>query len=259
VRGASEVKNLQLNFALGRPNYLAPVWRGEKLLSEGEFSGGSGMAEAEINAPKVLPFDLMQVELIHRDVPLMISSTVIQAPLENTVEPLLCTLGAFCAFDDFKKMLFEPQHFAKPPEKIFENAVTWLLSLAGFHTINLAPAKGQQAFDVLRAPETGFEIGSADVIAYEENKRLLLVDCDIGSIDDRKIERLVEVKRYLEKKSKATGISFVPVLCTPRGRPNRTTDGVILIDRSIIESMLEDIAKGNRQAARDRIFGILLT
>ena len=34
--------------------------------------------------------------------------------------------------------------------------------------------------DVLRA-KSGYEVGSTDILAYEENVKLLLIDCDVGT------------------------------------------------------------------------------
>ena len=262
VKGTSGLKGLQLNFALGRPNYFVPVWRGDVLLEEGKpLDDKSDVLEIVVAPPKlpnVIPFDKMFVELIHRSVPLNISTAIAVAPLENVVEPFLKTLNAFCSFGDFKKMLFEPEHYVKQPEKIFENAVAWLLSLAGFYTIILAPSKGQKgqkSFDVLRAVETGYEIGSADILAYEDNKRLLLVDCDTGSLYDEKISKLIATKRYFEKSNKFGEFSFVPVLCTPKECQNMTDKGVVIADKYVLEGIFENIAKGNRQAARDIIRG----
>ena len=255
VKGASGLKDLQLNFALGRPNYYDPVWRGDAYLEDGRPSNDNpDSVEVEVKPPNVLPFDQMSVELIHRSVPLNISAAVAVAPLENVVEPFLKTFSAFCPLEDFKKMLFEPQHYAKQPDKIFENAVAWLLSLSGFLTISLAPSKGQKSFDSLKAVESGYEIGSADILAYEDNKRVLLVDCDIGSRYDEKIGMLIGAQKHFEASNTFGKLSFVPVLCTPKVCEPQANKGVVaIVDKPVLESIFEEIAKGNREAARDKI------
>jgi hypothetical protein len=258
VKGASGLKGLQLNFALGRTNYYDPIWRGDARLEDGKKSrDDSDSIEVVVNPPSVLPFDQMYVELIHRSVPLNIGTSVAVAPLENVVEPFLKTFSAFCQLEDFKKMLFDPVNFSKQPQKIFENAVTWLLSLAGFHTINLgieiSTSKSKKRFDSLVAEESGVPIGSTDIIAYEDNKRLLLIDCDIGGVDDNKIDKLVEARKHFEALSKFEQFSFVSILCTPKECPTMTINGVVIAGRRVLEDILVNIAKGNWQTARDRL------
>jgi hypothetical protein len=263
VKKVSGVKSLHLNFAQGRPNHYDPIWRGDALVEEGKPSNDNpNLIEIDVTPPSVQPFDQMSVELINRNVPLNISTALAWAPLENVAEPFLNTFNAFCDFEDFKKMLFDPVNYGKQPQKIFENAVTWLLSLAGFHTINLnieisrLKSKKCKKFDSLVAEESGVPIGSADIIAYEDNKRLLLIDCDIGGVDDNKIDKLLEARKHFEALSKFGKLSFVSVLCTPRECSTMTNNGVVIVDKYILESIFENIAKGNRQAARDNIFNM---
>ncbi len=265
VRGTSGLKSLQLNFALGRPNYYVPVWRGDARIEEGKPSDdNSDVLEIVVAPPKlpiVMPFDQMFVELIHRSVPLNISTAVAVVPLENVIEPFLKTFSSFCQFEDFKKMLFEPLDYGKQPQKIFENAVTWLLSLAGFQTISLGieidRSTGKQRFDSLTARESGAPKGSADIIAYEDNKRLLLIDCDIGGVDANKIDKLLGARKHFEASSKLGEFSFVSVLCTPKECQNMTNNEVGIIDKRVLEDIFKNIAKGDRQAARDRISGVV--
>ena len=43
--------------------------------------------------------------------------------------------------------------------------------------------RSEQQSDVL-CNLSGNQVGSADIIAYEGNERILLIDCDIGSVDN---------------------------------------------------------------------------
>lgn len=202
----------------------------------------------------------MNVELINRAAPLTVDKCTITAPLENTVEPFLNSLSAFCPFEDFKKMLFEPEHYGKQPPQIFELAVSWLFSLAGFQTIHLGAqiktSKGKKSFDSLVAKESGMPIGSADILAYEENERLLLIDCDIGGIDENKLGKLRDACKHLADANKLGKFSFVPVVCTPKECELRSENSVVIVDRLALEGIFEEIAKGNREAAKDKIFRI---
>ena len=261
VKGTSGLKGLQLNFALGRPNYLDPIWRGDARLENGrKTSDDPDCIEIDVKPPSVLPFDQMHIELIHRNVPLNISVANAMAPLENVIEPFLKAFNAFCQFEDFKKMLFDPVNYGKEPQKIFENAVTWLFSLAGFHTINLGviikTSKNQKKFDSLLAEESGVPIGSTDIIAYEDNKRLLLIDCDIGGVDSNKIDKLLETRKHFESSNELGPLFFVSVLCTPKECTYLTSNGVMIASKNVLEGIFENILKGDRQATRDKIFGM---
>ena len=45
----------------------------------------------------------------------------------------------------------------------------------------------KEQFDKLQP--MGYHIGSADILAYEENERVLLIDYDIGSVDPKKVKK----------------------------------------------------------------------
>ena len=67
----------------------------------------------------------------------MLDSATVVVPIANAVDPFLRTLNGFLPLEEFKRMLLEPQICGKKPQDIFENAVAWLLSMAGFTTIHL--------------------------------------------------------------------------------------------------------------------------
>jgi hypothetical protein len=254
VGDLSGLKGLQLNFALGRPNYhIEPPWSGEASLDDYKPSGDS--VEVTVEPSNMLPLDMMHVELIHKNVPLCISVLEAQVPLENTTEPFLKALNAFCSIEEFQKMLFAPETYTKPADKFFENAVAWLLALAGYSVVNLNPAKNIISFEKIKAPETDVEIGTADLLAYEENKRLLLIDCDINGVDNNKVQSVVNAKKYLEKLlDLPNGFSIVPAICTPK-ECDPIENGVAIVDCRVLKSILEEVTKGNSEKARNKIFG----
>jgi hypothetical protein len=201
------------------------------------------------------PFDLVQLELIHRNSILTLDQTWMRAPIKNPVEPFYNVLTAFCSLDKFRNMLLKPEDFKNAPEKMFENAVAWLLSLAGFHTIYLgANSKAtKMQFDKLSKFDK-YHIGSADIIAYEDNERLLLVDCDLGGLDEMKIQKLTELAKHFKGLCEYEKLEFMPVLFTPKyfGEDMKKKP-VAVVDGNIIEGILEDLAKGDRENARSRI------
>ena len=200
------LKNLQLNVFQGRSKNggeFYTVWRKGFSINEIESQQPTETVSVTVQPPDLFPFDHITIELIHEDTSLTIDETWERAPLQNLVEPYFKTLDAFCSIAEFREMLLNPEKSPKKPEERFENVVSWLLSLAGFQTIYLgakirvAEKENLVSFDVLRN-KGGYAIGCADIIAYEDNQRVLVVDCDIGGLDEKKIQRLVETCNYLQ-------------------------------------------------------------
>jgi len=123
--------------------------------------------------------------------------------------------------------------------------VAWLLSLAGYNPLHLG-----KSFEKCRT-ETGFEFGSADIIAYEENERILLVDCDTGPIDQNKIQRLIELGNFFSECLKEyRGLEIIPVLITPKEFTGQPKKGLRIVDCRYLKRILEEIAKGQQKKAR---------
>jgi hypothetical protein len=212
-----------------------------------------------VELPTLFPFDIINIELIHTNSALTLDHVYLSAPLKNPVEPFYNVLTAFCSLDKFKSMLLKPEEFKDAPEKMFENAVTWLLSLAGFQTICLAAntKATKTSFDVLRKYDR-YQIGSADIIAYENNKRLLLVDCDIGGLDEQKIQKLIELGKYFKTLCEYRELEIVPVLFTSKNiREDDKKKPVAIVDGNLIERILEDLSKGDRKSASSKIYAYL--
>jgi hypothetical protein len=261
----SGLKDLQLNVTQKRAtrgSNFYTVWREivpvDKVKPQSR--GIRSTSIVDVQPPDLLPFDLITLSLIHRDSALTLDEDWLRTPLQNVVDPFFKVLDSFCAIDEFKKMLLEPENCGKDPAKRFEIAITWLLSLAGFHTIYLgAKTKATQrrsliAHDVLRA-ESGYHIGGADIIAYEDNERILLIDCDIGPLEDKKIEKLIETRDHFQTLLDFGELKIVPVLCSPKHFREPTEDKrVAIVDGDVIETILGEIAKGDRESARSAIF-----
>ncbi len=262
IRKLVGLRDLQLNLVLKRPNgYTSDniIWKDIYDVGEGKRQLGEKfcLVEKEFEIDDLLPYDSMDVKLIHRNSALTLDQTHKEAPLENIVEPFLKTLYAFCPSEKFKKMLLEPEKYGKNPDKIFENAVTWLLSLTGYSTIHLGvkikAKKGNEKFDVLRA-ESGYEIGCADIIAYEENERLLLIDCDLGLPDDKKIQKLFETVKHFADSKKYRQLRIIPVFVTPK-EYNKLVNNLTVVSHYTLELILKKLAGGNRKEARDTFCG----
>jgi hypothetical protein len=252
------LKNLQLNVLQGRSETgwdSRTVWRKCYSIDETQAQPTRETLSLTVQPPEIFPFDNITLKLIHRGSSLTIDETWIRAPLQNVVEPFLQVLGAFCSIDKFREMLLKPETFKNAPEKMFENAVSWLLSLAGFHTIYLGANNKatKTSFDVLRANES-YHIGSTDIVAYEDNERLLLVECDLSGFEEKKIQKLIEIRDYFQNSCSYKELKMVPVLFSPRTSSEEDKKkSVAVVDGAVIKSMLEEIAKGDRKSARSKV------
>lgn len=260
VKKANGVKDLQLNLTRKRDNYIIDV-KTARVGEEKQQSRDDFLTLTEVfKLENLVPYDFIELNLILRESGLTMDKKFKNVPFENSTEPFLKTLNAFCDLTKFKIMPFEPATYGKEPEKIFENAIAWLVSLAGYNPIPLTikikrktdeDKFKEETFDKLRA-ETKFEIGSADIIAYEENKRILLIDCDIGSPNENKIRRLVDTGRQFSTlKMEYRGLEIIPVLITPKKYEAQPKKGVSIVDRRLLERILDELSKGNRERARD--------
>ena len=196
------------------------------------------------------PHDRIEVELIHRQVPTLgIDKTHLEVPLQNAVEPFAKTLFSFCSFDLFRKRLLNPEQFRKAGKE-FENAVAWLLSLIGFSVAPLG------RFEELKIPETGYQVGSIDMIAHRENECILLVDCDTKIPDDKKIRSMMEVKEHFKfiqdeyKRPYIVSAIFSPKDCTGISVDRQT---VKIVGRHQIKRIFEEAMKGNLEQARSSL------
>ena len=251
IKKPANLSGLQLNLALKkRDTHPADIlWSELKEVKENEY----------IFQPyNLIPFDFMEVELIHEASALVVDSTTVVVPLENAAEPLLKALNDFCPLDELKRMLLEPQKCGEHPDEIFENAISWLLSIAGFNTIHLGikvktESGTQRQTDRLKL-DNEYQIGAADIIAYKDSETLYLVDCDLKGNDTKKIHDLIEIQKHFQtvfKEYKA--LKIVSVLCSPQDLSGITQDGVVLFNNYRINQMFEDITRQQKREARGRL------
>jgi hypothetical protein len=246
VKNHHKLRNLQVNIRL--QNNPKKGWIRPKIIDPTTNT-------VEFKIEQMLPLDVLILEIIHRDSGLRLDRVTKIAPLDNVCEPIVKTFDAFCSLEKLEKMLFEPQNYGREPEKIFENAVTWLLSLAGFEALPLGIVikkltRGEERFDKLQL-ENGYHVGSADIIAYQENERLLLIDCDINTVDPKKVEKLAELKKHFRKILRGCErLHIVPILFTTIDfRGTSPSIDVMIADRAVIKRVFESVVKGDRKEA----------
>lgn len=259
TKNAFSSDDLQLNISLervNRSNYFEPFWRKTHRVKKCRYPLKRGFCYVTnpIKLGNSKPHDRIEVELIHRRIPtLRMDEASLMVPLENAAEPFGKALSAFCSMDVFKERLLNPERFVEgrtKPNIIFENAIAWLLSLVGFSVLHLG-----RNFETLRIPETGYQVGSIDIVAYRENERLLLVDCDTSIPDEKKIRSMKTVKdhfSYIQDEHKQPDIMcaiFSPKDCTGiLAHPD-----VKIIGRYQIERTFEEAMRGNTEQARSSL------
>jgi hypothetical protein len=252
------LEGLQLNLSNRRINKVTgnyePIWRKTELVKECKYSPPSEVCQAtnSIELTNSRPHDRIEVDLINRQVPtLSIDMTFLMVPLKNAVEPFAKTLNDFCSLEVFKERLLNPERCVEDgtkPNIIFENAVSWLLSLLGLSILPLG-----RHFERLKIPKTSYEVGSVDIIAYRENECLLLIDCDTSIPDDKKIRSMKAVRDHFKfiqdefRRPDIGSIIFSPKDCTgiQTGSSN-----VKIVDRHQITWILEKVMEGKSGDAR---------
>ena len=247
------LKDLQLNLSLKRVNprthQYQPIWRRTELVKKRKRppTREVGYVTNSIRLTNLRPHDMIEVELIHREVATLgIDETHVIVPLLNAAEPFAKTLFNFCSFDLFKKRLLNPEKFKKPAKE-FENAVAWLLSLIGFSVAQLG------RFEKLKIPETDYQVGSIDMIAHRENEYVLLIDCDTSIPEDKKIRSMKAVKdhfRFIQDEHRRPYI--VSMIFSPKDCTGISVDfqDIKIIDRHKIKRIFEQAMKGNSDQAR---------
>lgn len=258
IKRVKGLKNLQLNLSHTRGNDSLKI-ETRKVKEENHSLEDVLRTIETFELENALPYDQITVELILEDSTLRLDSTWDFVPLENVVEPFLKTLNGFCSLEKLKLMVLEPELYGKPPGKIFEMAITWLLSLSGYSTIPLwykikrKTETGEfkdETFEKL-INDVGFEIGSVDIIAYEENKRILLIDCSITSPDENKIGHMLDMGKHLSTLwGKYRQFEMIPVLVSSKKYDGQPRKGLSIVDKKSLNRILEELSKGNREKAR---------
>jgi len=251
IKKPSNLSGLQLNLALkNRKTHPAEIlWSEMKEIKKNKY----------IFQPyNMVPFDFMEVELIHRDSALVLDAASVVVPVANAVDPLLRTLNGFLPLEEFKRMLLEPTKCGDDPAEIFENSVAWLLSLAGFATIRLGvkvkTTKGIcQQTDRLKL-ENEYQVGAADIIAYKASETIYLIDCDLKGNDNKKIQDLIELQKHFQSAlSEYQQLRIVPVLCSPKDLNEISREGLVLFSNYRINQMFEDVMRGDTEQARSTL------
>lgn len=210
------------------------------------FSGNYVYYEEEVKFQKMKPHDTVVGSLRNSNfAKLEIDRNSARAPLEKPLEPLSYAFNYFYEMKEFKNQLFNPETFKKTtkrksnPALLFEEAVSWLLSLAGLSVIKL----GEQ--ETINLP-SGITY-SADILAYKENEYLYVIDCDIQHISQNKVDNLLQIVALLEPIRDERGKpEIIPMIFTPKEptTPLTIDNRVKIYNGSRIKKLYEEILKG---------------
>ncbi len=253
LRKPANLTGLQLNVILKKRNIHPPevVWNDIREVKNAKYV---------FKPNNLVPFDSVDVELIHKDSALTFDSKTVEVPLANTVEPVLTALNDFCPLTEFKRMLFEPQLCGDQPNQIFETAISWLLAISGFTVLHLGiviSTSEKTKRNIVKKKQTdaftlgnNYHVGTSDIIAYNNHNALFLIDCDLKANDVRKMKDLIETQKYYQKTFEGSNLRIVPVLCTPQEINYFNQDGVHLFSSYRIKQMFEELMRGNKEEAR---------
>lgn len=251
IKKPLNLSGLQLNLSLKNRNSQPAdiLWHETKQVENNEFV---------FQPYNMIPFDSMEVELIHRDSALVLDSVSVVVPLANAVDPILRTVNGFISLDEVKRMLLEPQNCGEHPDVIFENAIAWLLSIAGFSIIHLGvkvkKVDGKSIQTDRLDLENNYQVGTADIVAYKESDSLYLIDCDLKGNDTKKIHDLVELQTHFQTAfSEYNQLRIVAVLCSPKDLSEINHEGLVRFSNYRINQMFEEVMRGNLEKARSTL------
>lgn len=192
--------------------------------------------------------------------------------LPQVANPLYASFKLYCSEEEFEKILLQPNEFKKTgregeinlaKQTAFERAIAWLLELGGYRTTWL----GEK--------DAGFEEGSADILAFnEQTKTLYVIGCTTGLPKPHEITGKAALSKQIDTKLfgwlypagkvyPQREITVVPVYFYA-GANEKTVNklawenGVIAISSEIIASLYEELkekkAIGDLKERKQSIF-----
>jgi hypothetical protein len=235
---------------------LRAISRETRRLKASSFAGKSAIASKTCHFKRTTndPSSFIEAELIHRGIPVIsVSKVRVRMISQGNAGMLLAALSEFCSFEVFRGHLLTPEKFKEKgftPQKIFEEAVSWLLTLLGYSVLRL-----QGRFEHLVIPETKYEVGSIDLLA-QKNGRLFLVDCDTSIPDSKKLNQMYGMTTYGGDAKKTPPFSQArTVVFTPRDCTQFQTSGnVTIIDGPKINRLFDNVLQDKKEDLETFLF-----
>jgi len=219
IKAHKNLSNLQINIykKIEERGYYRIYERHHKPLTSQKDMNDYVLYIDKVVFNKIHPNDLIEAQLISVNFPrIKIDFKRSWPPLENTLEPLINTFRKFYNLDQFKNQLLNPEETTPikksvrhNPSWLFEEAVSWLLSIGGLSVVRL----GENEIIHL---DYGRNL-SVDILAYKENEYLFLVDCDINHVDQKKIQNLLRIGEICKEVQNEIGKPrIIPVIFIPK-------------------------------------------
>jgi hypothetical protein len=168
---------------------------------------------------------------------------------------LVDTFFKFYPIDEFRKCLLSPEKFSNP-DVIFQDCIASMLSLSGFSVIILGK-KGHEKAMVKTTEKTPFEVGSADLLAYDNKKKLCFIDCTIRIPDESKIRKLQTTISNLSSKddiNKSKVFGLVPSSKNCADIRSKHFDDVFILERNDLEWIMKYLSEGKIDDARRKFW-----
>jgi len=219
--------DLQINVIGYSEDYRTKIFR-ENVVVEGK-------KKVSFNVDNVLPDSRFEIFLFSKSLPeLQIMETVF-VPISQPLLPLTQSYDQFHRLEELEVILARPETLdSRHRSDIFEKGVCDLFSLCGLSTIHL----GEHEKLIL---DNKTEIGSADILAYDGDETLFVIDCDIKFPDPKKMENLIHLCRYLESLPKVKEVkNVIPIIVSP-SPTSLTNSDVFIIDRALIQRLFKGI------------------
>lgn len=251
IKAPKKLSKLQINVYNKKVerNFYKTSERRFKLLTPQNDKNDSVLYIDKVTFNKILPNNLIEAQLISVNFPrIKIDYKRSWPPLENTLEPLLNAFRKFYNLDEFENQLLNPEETAPikksvrhDPSWLFEEAVSWLLSIGGLSVVRL----GEKEIIHL---EYGRNL-SADILAYKENDYLFVVDCDINHVDQKKIQNLLRIGEICKDVQNEIGKPrIIPVIFIPKKTQiPKIPTGFRVIDGPKIERLLKYAINGDTE------------
>ena len=250
ITAQKNISNLQINVYnkfLYRGYSRSSEFRPKLLKSPKKDKEDFYLYTGTIEFSNIPPSNHIEIQLINRNVPkLLIDILRCDPPLDNTLEPLIKSFREFFSIKEFTDQLFNPEKMKKKnithdSSWYFEEAISWLLSMGGLSVIRLGE---KEKISLI----SGVEL-SADILAYQENEFLFIIDCDIQHADPLKADKLLQITEIMKPMQNASGKPEIyPVLFTPKEPITaEIKKNIGIIDGPLIEELLKKAIEGDKK------------
>jgi len=220
-------KDLQINVIGYAEDYQTRIFREYLLVNDKK--------KVSFNIENVLPDSRFEIYLFSLSLPELQLMETVYVPISQPLLPFTQAYNQFHKLEELEEILTTPETLdSRHRSDIFEKGVCDLFSLCGLSTIHL----GKHEKLIL---DNKTEIGSADILAYDGDEILFVIDCDIKFPDPKKIENLIHLCRYLQRLPKVKEVkNVIPIIVSPS--PTSLTDSdVLIIDSAFIQRLFKGI------------------